>query len=107
MWLRARCDLTFDIVEATPFILMLRPRSGDNQWGSREEYQVEPQAPVFEFTDSYGNLCQRLVAPPRHFSVRTVADMRVADEVGRAHHELFGAAAPCGGGRRPCWTRPM
>ncbi|WP_207063944.1 transglutaminase family protein [Motiliproteus sp. SC1-56] len=84
MWLRTRCDLTFDLEVETPFILMLRPRSGANQWVMREEYQVEPQVPVFEFTDSYGNLCQRLVAPPGHFSVRTVADMRVADEVDRA-----------------------
>lgn len=84
MWLRASCDLTFDITVPTPFILMLRPRSGANQWVAREEYNIEPVVPVFEFTDGYGNLCQRLVAPPGTFSVHTVADMMVADGVDRA-----------------------
>ncbi|WP_210395343.1 transglutaminase domain-containing protein [Motiliproteus sediminis] len=89
MWLRTRCDLTFELEIETPFILMLRPRSGANQWVSREEYQVEPQVPVFEFTDRYGNLCQRLVAPPGPFAVRTVADLKVADEIDRALRAPF------------------
>jgi transglutaminase-like putative cysteine protease len=84
MWLRASCDLTFDITVETPFILMLRPRSGANQWVSREEYKIEPVVPVFEITDGYGNLCQRLVAPPGRFLVHTLADIMVADDVDRA-----------------------
>lgn len=84
MWLRASCNLTFDITVPTPFILMLRPRSGANQWVAREEYNIRPAVPVFEFTDGYGNLCQRLVAPSGMFSVHTVADMMVADSVDRA-----------------------
>ncbi|WP_432698225.1 transglutaminase-like domain-containing protein [Marinobacterium sp. YM272] len=84
MWLRASCDLTFDITVPTPFIFMLRPRSGANQWVAREEYNIAPIVPVFEFTDGYGNLCQRLVAPKGTFSVKTVAEMMVADDVDRA-----------------------
>jgi transglutaminase-like putative cysteine protease len=34
---------------------------------------------VVEFTDSFGNLCQRLVAPEGHFSVRTSVDVETAD----------------------------
>lgn len=84
MWLRASCDLTFDITVPTPFIFMLRPRSGANQWVAREEYNINPIVPVVEFTDGYGNLCQRLVAPEGNFTVKTVADMMVADGVDRA-----------------------
>jgi len=84
MWLRTSCDFTFDISVPTPFILMLRPRSGAQQWISREEYKLSPSVPVFEFTDSYGNLCQRLVAPPGDFLVRTVADVMTADQVDEA-----------------------
>jgi len=83
VWLRTRCDLAFNLGVETPFILMLRPRSGANQWVSREEYQMEPHVPVFEFTDGYGNLCQRLVAAPGPFAVHTQADLMVADEVDR------------------------
>ncbi|MFC6671546.1 hypothetical protein [Marinobacterium aestuariivivens] len=63
MWLRTSCDLTFDIEVPTPFVLMLRPRSGAQQWIAREEYKLVPSIPAFEFTDDFGNLCQRLIAP--------------------------------------------
>ena len=79
MWLHTICDFTFDIPEPTPFVLMLRPRSGLSQWISREEYRLEPSVSVFEFTDSYGNLCQRLIAPPGTFDVRTSAYVKVTD----------------------------
>tara|TARA_R110000850_G_scaffold85365_10_gene183474 strand:+ start:2773 stop:3582 length:810 start_codon:yes stop_codon:yes gene_type:complete len=84
MWLRASCDFTFDIAVPTPFILMLRPRSGAQQWVAREEYNIAPTVPVYEFTDLYGNLCQRLVAPPGRFSVNTVAEVKTADVVDQA-----------------------
>lgn len=84
MWLETSCDLSFDIDVPTPFMLMLRPRSGAQQWIAREEYQLTPSVPVFEFTDDYGNLCQRLVAPPGHFSIHTAAQVMTADQVDQA-----------------------
>ena len=57
MWLRTSCDLTFDITVPTPFILMLRPRSGAQQWIAREEYRLVPSVPVFEFTDKLIGKC--------------------------------------------------
>ena len=35
--------------------------------------------PVTEFTDEYGNLCQRLIAEPGHFSIYTMAEVNTAD----------------------------
>lgn len=84
MWLRTRCTIEFDISLPTPFVLMLRPRSGSQQWIAKEEYQLTPSVPVFEFTDHYGNLCQRLIAPPGDFAVRTVAEVSTADQVDSA-----------------------
>ncbi|MEX0619044.1 MAG: transglutaminase family protein [Pseudohongiellaceae bacterium] len=81
MWLRTRCDLAFDIVVPTPFVLMLRPRSGAQQWIAREEYRLVPSVVAAEFTDQYGNLCQRLVAPPGSFAIYTTADVMTADQV--------------------------
>lgn len=79
MWLRTTCELTFDITVPTPFILMLRPRSGAQQWIAREEYRIKPSVTVFEFADNYGNLCQRLIAPPGSFAIYTSADVMTAD----------------------------
>ena len=84
MRLRTSCDLTFEIELPTPFVLMLRPRSGAQQWISREEYNLVPGTRVIEFTDVYGNLCQRLIAPPGTFVVHTAADVLTADVVDQA-----------------------
>ncbi len=87
MWLRTICDLSFNIPTPTPFVLMLRPRSGAQQWIAREDYRLEPSVPVHEFTDEYGNLCQRLIAPAGGFKVYTSAEVMIADYV----DENFGA----------------
>jgi transglutaminase-like putative cysteine protease len=79
MWLHTVCEFGFDIPELTPFVLMLRPRSGASQWVSREEYRLEPSVSVFEFTDSFGNLCQRLMAPPGNFAVYTSAYVKITE----------------------------
>lgn len=79
MWLSASCSLEFSISAPTPFLLMLRPHSGLHQWVAREQYLMSPSVPVMEFTDLYGNLCQRLVAPSGEFSIHTSFDVETAD----------------------------
>lgn len=81
MWLQTRCKLRFAIEFPTPFVLMLRPRSGGQQWVASEEYLLEPNVPVFEFSDDYGNFCQRLVAPPGDFSIATASRIKTSDSV--------------------------
>ena len=68
---------------------MLRPRSGAQQWVASEKYDILPGVPVSEFTDSYGNLCQRLIAPPGAFSIQTSAEVVLADYVARAKDAPF------------------
>lgn len=84
MWLRTGCEITFDVSIPTPFILMLRPRSGSHQWVARESYTLKPSVPVVEYTDNYGNLCQRLIAPVGEFSIRTSADILIDDGIDTA-----------------------
>jgi len=71
MILDATCQLDYHVTEEAPVIFMLRPRSGWAQWVMREEFHIQPQVPVIEFSDVYGNLCQRMVMPigPFHLSV--------------------------------------
>ena len=75
MWLHASTRLDFAPEVATPFLFMLRPRSGWQQWIGREEYCLNPSVPAVEFTDVFGNLCQRLIAPAGHFSVHASVDI--------------------------------
>ena len=79
MWVRASCSLEFNPPVATPFLLMLRPRSGMQQWVAREQSTLSPSVPAVEFTDPFGNLCQRLVSPAGPFAIRTSADIEAAD----------------------------
>ena len=79
MWLETSCSLTLNSPVPTPFLLMLRPRSGSQQWVAREQYVLTPSVPAVEFTDQFGNLCQRLVAPPGSFSIQTAAVIEAAD----------------------------
>lgn len=84
MWLHTSCEFEFDIVVPTPFILMLRPRSGAQQWVAREEYRLSPTVSVFEYMDIYGNMVQRLIAPPGRFAIRTAAEVMAADSMDTA-----------------------
>lgn len=83
MHVLTNCTLVFEIGVPTPFVFMLRPRSGAYQWVSSETYRLDPVVYVSEFTDLFGNLCQRLVAPPGRFSVHTKAQVIVAEGVDR------------------------
>ncbi|MCX6847432.1 MAG: transglutaminase family protein [Verrucomicrobia bacterium] len=81
MILDATCKLDYQLMAEVPAIFMLRPRSGWAQWIMREEFQISPQVPVVEFTDVYGNLCQRTVMPPGNFHVSVQYRVQVEDRV--------------------------
>jgi transglutaminase-like putative cysteine protease len=81
MRLDAGCKLSFETQSPTPAIFMLRPHSGLGQWILKEEYIIEPSVPVTEYTDSYGNLCQRLVIPQGIFHLQTNVCAETSDEI--------------------------
>lgn len=89
MWLRTRFDICFEVAQPTPFILMLRPRSGASQWISEEFYAIKPTIPVLEYTDSYGNLCQRLIAPVGILSIQTNAVIHTSAQIDIAPGAAF------------------
>ncbi|MER2492075.1 transglutaminase-like domain-containing protein [Catenovulum sediminis] len=81
MWLKTGCQIAFDINIPTPFMLMLRPRSGAQQWIELEKYILTPSTPIVEFTDIYGNLCQRLIAPVGLFSINTSVQVKTPEVI--------------------------
>lgn len=60
-------------------VFMLRPRSGPGQWVAAETYELSPAIEVIEFTDAFGNLCQRLVAPVGDFEIRTSVNVMLTE----------------------------
>jgi len=75
------CRLRFQVLEASVLILILRPYRGGQQWINREVYTIKPAMPIIESTDSYGNSCQRLVAPAGDFLIHTSAEVMVNNSV--------------------------
>lgn len=81
MRLEAKCQMQLSVDKPTPMIAMLRPRSGAGQWVVSETYNMSPFVPVIEYTDSYGNLCQRLTAPAGSFSIGVTAQVETAGQI--------------------------
>jgi len=81
MILNAVCELAFEAAMPVPVVLMLHPRSGPGQWIMREEYSLNPHVPVSEYTDAFGNLCQRIVVQPGPFAIHSSCTADVADEI--------------------------
>lgn len=78
-WWHASCSIAFDVAEPTAMVFMLRPRSGPGQWIAAETYDLTPSVEVVEFTDAFGNLCQRLVAPVGEFTIRTSVTVMITE----------------------------
>lgn len=89
MKLKATCDLDFQLNVNTPLVLMLRPRSGAHQWVEQETYTLTPHVPAIEYTDGFGNLCQRLVAPPGRLAIHTAAEVITAETMDTAPGAAF------------------
>src|SRR6478735_7434921 len=69
MIIEATCDISYTNESEVPAIFMLRPKSGWAQWIIEDSYRVFPLVQIVEFTDLYGNLCQRLIMPQGEFKV--------------------------------------
>ena len=81
MRLNAGCHLLFEAIAPFPLILMLRPRSGLGQRVVREESCFDPDVAMTQYSDHYGNLCQRFMVPQGIFRVDTTATVDTADSI--------------------------
>lgn len=81
MRLNAGCELLFETAEPAPLMLILQPQSGAAQRILQVNLQFQPQVPIFEYRDSHGNLCQRLMAPSGLLRVRSTVTAEVADRI--------------------------
>lgn len=81
MIIDAACQISYTSNSAIPAIMMLRPRSGPAQWITREEYVLTPHVPINEYTDNFGNLCQRVMFPAGDFEVRCSCRAHTSDTI--------------------------
>jgi transglutaminase-like putative cysteine protease len=81
MQLQAGCEMMFEVAAPTPTLLMLRPRSGHQQWVASEAYHFAPRLVAAEYADHYGNLCQRVVLPEGRCRIWCQATVDAADQI--------------------------
>jgi transglutaminase-like putative cysteine protease len=79
MWFQTSTYLEFNVLDYSPFIFLIRPCSGHHQWVADQQCVFLPNVEINEFTDPFGNLCQRLVAPIGIFSVSTTSTIETTD----------------------------
>ncbi len=66
------CEMTYDLPYATPMIATLNVHSSRVSDLERPDYLVTtPSVPIEGYRDTFGNWCNRLVAPAGRFTLRT------------------------------------
>src|SRR5690349_2047969 len=63
--MRARigCEFIYELAFPTPMVFIVRPRDKDVHHLVDETRSVEPNIPIHEYIDVFGNHCWRLLAP--------------------------------------------
>jgi hypothetical protein len=77
MRIHVGCKLRFEFSQATPMIATLNVHFSRVSDLERPDYLItDPSVPIEGYRDSFGNWCNRLVAPSGHFSLGTDAIIR-------------------------------
>jgi transglutaminase-like putative cysteine protease len=77
MKMRGRSVFTYDVYTPTNVTTMLRPRRQDGQSVLLEGFDINPQVVFSEYTDIYGNPCQRFVLPVGQVTISTEVQANV------------------------------
>ncbi|RVA69842.1 transglutaminase family protein, partial [Mesorhizobium sp. M7A.F.Ca.CA.001.11.2.1] len=71
------CEMSFDFPQETPLIAMLNVHYSRTSDLERPDFLISnPPVPIESYRDSFGNWCNRLVAPPGRFTFGTDAVIR-------------------------------
>lgn len=71
------CEMSFDFPQATPLIAMLNVHYSRASDLERPDFLISnPAVPIESYRDSFGNWCNRLVAPQGRFTLGTDAVIR-------------------------------
>ena len=72
MRISAGCRIAYDCLQPTPMLLMVSPHpSREADLIGAHEVQFDPPIPWHHYTDSFGNVCTRIVAPPGRLTLTT------------------------------------
>ncbi len=77
MKMKGKSVIVYDVYAPTNVTTMLRPRRQDGQSVIQEGFEINPSVPFSEYTDLYGNPCQRFVLPVGQVTISTEVQAQV------------------------------
>lgn len=77
MKIKGRSTFTYDVYSPTNVTTMLRPRRQSGQSILQEGFNINPPVEFTEYTDLYGNPCQRFVLPVGQVTITTEVQAQV------------------------------
>ncbi|HEV7664295.1 MAG TPA: transglutaminase family protein [Chloroflexota bacterium] len=80
MRLRVGCEFDFYADAAVPMLMLVRAQPDGEHETLYESRWTDPEIPVTEYIDAYGNRCWRFVAPPGRLRVRYDALVAISGE---------------------------
>ncbi|WP_229208817.1 transglutaminase-like domain-containing protein [Dyadobacter luticola] len=75
--MKGRAVFTYDVYAPTSVTTMLRPRRQEGQAIIGEAFSIEPPVPFSEYSDIYGNPCQRSVLPVGRVTISSEVEAQV------------------------------
>lgn len=85
MEIRVGCDFHYETEWPTPTIMQVQPHDVGNHRTLRQHWEFDPNVPVHEFRDIYGNTCRRFTMPGGPFHMRFDATVEVPDGLDPLH----------------------
>ncbi|MDQ6857632.1 MAG: transglutaminase family protein [Chloroflexota bacterium] len=79
MRIRVGCEFVWETITPVPMLMLVRPRADADHIAVYESTWSEPQLPIHEYTDLYGNNCWRFLAPPGSSAVRYDAVVEIPE----------------------------
>jgi transglutaminase-like putative cysteine protease len=78
MKLTVGCELAFQSAVPVPMLMLVAVRPEANSRATSETSRTDPDVPIREYRDGFGNRCWRLIVPPGTFSLRYEAAVDIA-----------------------------
>ena len=78
--LRVGCEFDYDSESAVPMLMLVRAQPDGEHQTLYERRWTEPEIPVREYVDAFGNYCWRFVAPQGRLRIRYDALVAISRE---------------------------
>ncbi|CAG5007367.1 hypothetical protein DYBT9275_04030 [Dyadobacter sp. CECT 9275] len=76
--MKGKSVFSYEVYAPTTITTMLRPRRQEGQSIIREGFDISPAVPFSEYTDIYGNPCQRTILPVGQVTITTEVEAQVS-----------------------------